>query len=231
MKMGDSLNVLAFDTTAASCSVAICGGGQILSEEQVILDRNHAEVLVPMIEHVLRESSMSYRDLDLLAVTTGPGAFTGIRVGLATAKGIALATNLPLIGISNFEVLAHSVPQFERKGKNILVLIETKRADFYACIYDEKIELKSKPSVVEPHRLKDFIEIGPTLIIGNARDRGLKIIQEMDKEISCSEYGLDLEAKILAELSIRKFNAGVNYAMPSPFYIKSPDVNTPSTKR
>ena len=148
------MNVLAFDTTASSCSIAVLQNKKPLAEKQKSLERGHAEFLVPLIEETLLEAKLSYQDLDLLAVTTGPGAFTGIRIGLATARSLAIACNLPLIGITNFDAIVNGISETERKGRKILVTLETKRLDFYVCLYNEDLSILIEPQTVEGSYLK-----------------------------------------------------------------------------
>lgn len=93
------MKLLALDTTLGACSAAVACGSPGTPDITGIYERReraHAEAIVPMIERALGDASLSYRDLDAIAVTTGPGSFTGVRVGIATARGLALATDLPL---------------------------------------------------------------------------------------------------------------------------------------
>ncbi len=99
-------SILAMDTAGGACSAALWRNGQVVASRFELLRRGHAERLVPMIEAVMAEGAMAYADLDCLAVTLGPGGFTGVRIGLATARGLALACGRPLVGVSNFQVLA-----------------------------------------------------------------------------------------------------------------------------
>ena len=98
--------ILAFDTTTSACTAAVCDGDTVVAERSVALERGHAEILLPMIEGVLADGSIGYRDLTGIAVTRGPGAFTGIRIGLAAARGLGLATGLPVAGVTTLEALA-----------------------------------------------------------------------------------------------------------------------------
>jgi tRNA threonylcarbamoyladenosine biosynthesis protein TsaB len=103
--------VLAFDTSAGACSAAVLGGdGTVLARRCEALERGHAERLLPMLRDVLAEAGVEIADLALLAVTIGPGTFTGIRIGLAAARGLALASGLPLVGVTSLEAVAASVP-------------------------------------------------------------------------------------------------------------------------
>jgi tRNA threonylcarbamoyl adenosine modification protein YeaZ len=98
--------VLAFDTSAARCAAALVFGGRVLAARDEATDRGHAERLLPMLEEVLAGAGRGWGDLDGLAVCTGPGNFTGLRVAVAAARGLALALGVPAVGVTAFEALA-----------------------------------------------------------------------------------------------------------------------------
>ena len=226
-----SLKVLAFDTTTSSCAITIWQNHQILAEEQRFIDRSHAEVLVPLIEAVLFEANLSYQELDLLAVTTGPGAFTGIRIGLATARSLAVVCNLPLIGITNFEALVNAIPESERMGCKILVVLETKRSDFYICMYDEYLSVLVEPRTIDGPGLGSLMLKGTLLLTGDAIERALPFLQVPGLQVvkSMSEYFVN--PGIVAELAVGIMGSGLVLDKPLPFYLKPPDVNLPNTPR
>ena len=88
------MKILAFDTALNACSVAIADDGQVLAHTHEKRRRGHAETLLPMIEDEMKKAGITYEDLDLLAVTVGPGTFTGLRIGLAAARGISIASRV-----------------------------------------------------------------------------------------------------------------------------------------
>ena len=100
--------VLAIDTALAACSAAVLdtGFGTILASESLPMTRGHAEALMPLIARVMEASGIAFADLDRVAVTSGPGSFTGLRVGIAAARGIALAAERPAVGISTLSAYA-----------------------------------------------------------------------------------------------------------------------------
>jgi tRNA threonylcarbamoyl adenosine modification protein YeaZ len=110
--------LLALDTTLASCSAALWADGQIVASERQLMERGHAEAIAPIVTRVMDKAGLGYGDLTAIAVTTGPGTFTGIRIGLALAKGLALASGVKLIGLTSLQAVA--VPLFGQ-GQDIIV--------------------------------------------------------------------------------------------------------------
>lgn len=126
------MKILAFDTAVMGCSVAVYDSSLDRSwVERLETERGQAEFLVPMIQSVMQKANVGFADLDLIAVTIGPGSFTGVRIGLATARALSLASGKPLVGISTLELL---LAQSGVTG-DALVLVDTKRDDFYGQVF------------------------------------------------------------------------------------------------
>ncbi len=117
--------LLIFDTGGAACSVAVWADGGVVAGRYEAMPRGQAERLLPMVEETLAAAGVAFGQLDAVGVTRGPGAFTGLRIGLAAARGMALALDIPAIGITTFEALAVRAPA------GCVVAIDTKRNDFF----------------------------------------------------------------------------------------------------
>jgi len=222
------LKVLAFDTATTFCSIVVWHNQKILAEQRKAIDRGHAEVLVPLIEATLLEAKLNYQELDLLAVTTGPGAFTGLRIGLSTARSLALACDLPLIGITNFEALANAIPKTDRRGYKILIVLETKRSDFYICLYDENLAVLIEPQTIDGPDLELLVKNVRLLIAGDAIERALPFVAFPNVKIVESTVGSYVNPAIVAKLAEGKISSGSQINKPLPFYLKPPDVKIPN---
>ena len=119
--------ILAFDTTMAACSVAVWRDGETLAHHHQAMAQGQAEALTPMIAAAMDEANVAFAALDRVAVTMGPGSFTGVRVGLAAARGFGLACKIPVIGATTGEVLAHRAAG----SGTVVSLVDTKRGDLY----------------------------------------------------------------------------------------------------
>lgn len=138
--------VLAIDTSTDAVSVAINNSKQLLAGAHVTSDRRHAELLAPMIENVCKQADIAMREVDVVAVDIGPGLFTGMRVGIASAKAIAQVLDVPIIGISSLDILARSVMATERV---VLSTIDARRGELYWAMYrnDQRDHLMSSVEV------------------------------------------------------------------------------------
>lgn len=103
------MRILAFDSTATAASVAICDNGKVVSEFFVNAGLTHSRTLVPMLDAALKNTDSDLKSIDALAISNGPGSFTGVRIGVAVAKGIAFAENLPCVEVSTLESMAYNL--------------------------------------------------------------------------------------------------------------------------
>ena len=144
--------LLAIDTAGPNCAVALArtslGRPPILARIEERVGRGHAERLPPMVEAALASAKAPYADLGRVAVTTGPGSFTGVRIGIAFARGLALALDIPAIGIGSLDALAYPLAQ---SGKGtIAAVLDAKRGEVYALVRD----MASGAALVEAQALR-----------------------------------------------------------------------------
>jgi tRNA threonylcarbamoyladenosine biosynthesis protein TsaB len=124
------VKILAVDTALGACSVAVLEGAKILAHRFVLMDRGHAEALAPMVDEAMRESGIAFASLGRLAVTTGPGTFTGQRVGLAFMRGLRVALKKPLTGVTTLAAMATQA-MVETKLNRAAAIHDAKRDEFY----------------------------------------------------------------------------------------------------
>jgi tRNA threonylcarbamoyladenosine biosynthesis protein TsaB len=220
------VKVLAFDTALAACSAAVWSDGAILAARLERLDRGHAEALMPMVEAVRTEAGLAYQDIDRLAVTIGPGTFTGLRIGLAAARGLALAIGRPLVGVTTLEALAAGVSEDERQGRSVLAVIDARRGEVYAQAFDAGLAPLVPPSlstVTGAARLAP----APLLIVGSGALLVQTALVADGKEARVSEAAETPDATVVAALAAGR--AVVSDEMPAPLYLRAPDARLPGT--
>ncbi len=233
--------LLALDAAGAACSVALWRDGCIVAHRFTAMRRGQAEHLVPMIETVMGAADTAYDALDALAVTVGPGGFTGVRIGLATARGLALALHRPLIGISNFDAVAAAVPAAARAGRLLAVVLDSKRHELYVEAFAPPADDDPRPlgpgqalgpgAAVPPDALAAWLPAGLVLLAGDAAPAALAALRRARRDASsASSPGLADAAQVAAIAAARPL-PHPDADMPLPLYLRPPDVTPPRTGR
>ena len=217
------MRVLALDTATSACSVALWHEGVVVARRFVRLERGHAEALAPMIRDVLSEAAIAATAIDRLGVTIGPGAFTGLRVGLATARGLALAIGRPLIGITTFEAIAHGLPD-DRIRHPVLIAVDSRRRELFLQRFDADLRTEGEPAVLDPESCAAWLPSGPLLVAGDGA-AALRAALAGRPGLSFLD-GLEVpDAAVMARL-IAGFDSRSGHR-PRPLYLRAPDVTLP----
>jgi tRNA threonylcarbamoyl adenosine modification protein YeaZ len=208
--------VLAFDCASSQCAATLLLGEDTILSKVEARDRGQAERLVPMLMELLAEAQMDFGNIDRVAVTTGPGSFTGVRVGLSAAMGLSLARDIPVIGIDSFTAFAASLPQ----TKNLAIVIESKRRELYWQIMDGS-------SMPRCDVVEDIVQALPHSVEIIGGDAAAKLENLLDKPVAMSQLpGPDMA--VVAQLA-RTMPTPENF--PGPFYVRPPDAKLPSSFR
>ncbi len=213
--------------------VAIAAGERVLSAERRAIAHGQAEALLPMVDGALRRARLAAGALDLIAVTTGPGSFTGIRVGLAAAQGIALGLDRPLIGVTGFEAAA-ALCRPDSVDCDLLVALESRRADLYVQIFAAAGQPLGAPAAVLPEALCGFVQaaLGAARKLAVAGDAAVRALAALDARPGAILVE-DREHRALGALraALRRWREGERGALPAqPFYLRPPDA-TPAAAR
>jgi tRNA threonylcarbamoyladenosine biosynthesis protein TsaB len=192
----------------------------------------HAEALLPMIDDIMSVTGLSAPALDCIAVTTGPGSFTGIRIGIAAARGVAFAGGLPLIGISSFEAVAETVPAAALGDRPLLVALESRRADLYIQLFDATRRPLSEPAAYLPQTLASASPAArgsAIMIIGDAVTRAAALLAE-HYDVATVATGLTPAAGALSA-ALRRWRRGERGDEVRPLYLRPPAVTVPGGYR
>ena len=208
------MKILAIDCTHGTCSAAFFDGEKVVSEIVEEMERGQAERLIPMVQDVLKKAEAGFSDVDAVAVTTGPGSFTGVRVGLAAADGIALAAGLPMIGVSVLEVLAWKIAVRHSDMKKVCLVLETKRDDYYAQCFEAEKPL-TEPSALSA---KDLSGLNGFFFAGNAVDR-LAAENGLPNDVIVS-----ITMPTAAEIAVFAAGKTPREEYPEPLYLREADV-------
>ena len=219
------MRILAFDTASSGCSAAVWEDGRIKARRHEVMGRGQSEALLPMILDTLATAGWSFSDVELLAVTVGPGAFTGIRIGLATARALSLASGRPCLGVTTLEAVAEGVPEAERKEARVLVALDTKRSDLYAQVFDGDLRPLDSAGAMRPEELTNVVAAGsPVVIVGDGAEAALPALAAGGIESRLSAASGIPDAALVAHLAGRKWCPGSILEPPAPVYLRRPDV-------
>lgn len=221
--------VLAFDTSGSASSAALYREDHLVAARFEIRNRGHAERLMPMIAEVLEEATMGYREITRLAVTVGPGSFTGVRVGLATARALALALDCPLLCLDSFSLLAkqaHESMGTEEDTPPLAVLIDSRRGDFFLRCHDSSGLALGLPEGCTPEALPTRLPDGPLRLAGDAAERALSLPALNRRPYHFVETARHCDARCLARWAAQP-SAPDESLSPAPLYLRAPDVSRP----
>ncbi|MDJ0949619.1 MAG: tRNA (adenosine(37)-N6)-threonylcarbamoyltransferase complex dimerization subunit type 1 TsaB [Alphaproteobacteria bacterium] len=222
------MRILAFDTAMNACSAAVSADGQVRARERVPMERGHAEALIPMVTRVMAEAGLRYAQLDRIAVTVGPGAFTGLRIGLAAARGLAIAAGIPVSGVTTLEALAHGADAGLRSGRPVLAVIDAKRADVYAQLFDPGLRPLSQPQSLLPDELPATLaDPGrPMLLVGDGASRAAPALIAAGLELEVASESQTPDPAVVAMLAAGRTDADQRSAVP--LYLRPPQATRPA---
>ena len=230
--MARSPTLLAMDAAGAACSVALWAEGRVAARRFAAMARGQSERLVPMIGEVMAEWGGGFADLDALAVTTGPGGFTGVRIGLATARGLALARRLPLIGVTSFEVSAAAATAAERSGRLGLAAIDSKRSEVFMQLFDGNLSPLGPAREIALAALDAALPRGPLMVTGDAAERAIAALADAGRSDAVAAVAAGpADAALLAERAALRDPAAAGVAAVQPVYLRAPDVTLPQPAR
>lgn len=208
--------LLALDTAGSAVTVALHDGARTLAEESVVDSRRHAETLTPLIDKVVSATGHRPSDLTDVAVGVGPGPFTGLRVGIATAVTLGLALDLPVHGVCSLDALAHAAAP--HAPADFVVATDARRKEVYWARYrliDGMTQrISGMPQVSRPAELPDEIRALP------AAGRGPVLYPD---DFAGALEPLDVPAGALASYTVQELAAGRELLPLQPLYLRQPD--------
>lgn len=193
----------------------------MVDQRVVMTERDQAKILAPLTQELVAAHHVSVQDIDRFAIATGPGSFTGLRVGLAFVRGLALATGKPAFGSDHFVCTQHAATP---GGAPVLMVMESKRAELFACLVGGQKRgayfMATAPQLVAQMREKNS-----TRLAGN----GVKHVLQLAPELAKNFVSLPPEACAIAAAQLAEQNAGdAAQSPPQPLYIREADVTFPT---
>lgn len=212
--------ILAFDTSYGKCSVALSKNDMLIEQISIFEDSVQAEKLVPTIEQILSNNNLNYQNIDYIATTTGPGSFTGIRIGLATARALSLASNIKPIAMTSFDLINFRINEHFKNYDYSIAVINAYRNQCYYLITDTKNKKVTTPLLIEN---KDFNQVINNLN-GNIVISGSALINlPLRSDITYLPRFPYPEARIMCRLAYTLISTKSYNSTLEPLYIRPPD--------
>ena len=222
------MNILAFDTCFDACSVCVAekreGGVLELASARERFETGHAERLLPMIDEVMAKAAVAFDDLNLIAVTVGPGTFTGTRIGVAAARALVLTTGLGVVGLSSLAVMADmAADEFGARpgGEDLAVAVDARRGEVYVQLFAPSgLTHKSQPMLLSVEDAARLGGEGPLLVIGSGGAAVADAGAREGRRVTARLPDLLPDASALAQMAA---HYAPGKTPPAPFYLRAPD--------
>lgn len=208
--------VLALDSAGSACSSALWRDGAVVARRFAIMARGQSEALIPMVQAVMAEAECTFPQVDLLAVSVGPGAFTGIRIGLSAARALALAADKPLAGITTTQAIAAAIPQSERLGRTVMVVVDSRRAELWVQLFSADLAPMGDIQALRPEQAALAVS-GPVVLAGD----GAALVAPLLPGARLAGCGY-VDAAQVAQLAAERWPDAV--LAPEPLYLRPADV-------
>jgi len=232
--------ILNIETATVVCSVALARDGQLIGLKESTSKNSHSSLLSLFMDEVIKSAGVEMADLDAIAISEGPGSYTGLRIGVAASKGLCFALDKPLIGVKTLQAMALGMTQFKKSRPNnecednILYcpMIDARRMEVYCAIFNERGEeiRETKAEVIDKNSFKEYLEKNMIVIAG---DGSLKCWTLFEKQLNAMFLeDFQASAKFMTGLSDEKFSNKKfeNLAYFEPYYLKDFVAGKPRVK-
>ena len=207
--------VLGLDASSDAAAVGLVKDGTLLCEYTVNNGKNHSVKLLPMIEEVLLKTGIAFSEIDVYACGVGPGSFTGVRIGVATAKGFAQSYQKPVIPLSSLQILAENISEYT--GLRI-PCIHARANELYCAAYNSLGEEILEPSVLTASELMEYLSGKECMLCGD----GVSFLENLGEQTRVAKPGASIiRGGAVAELGFRLLEKQKHYAEVAPVYLRA----------
>ncbi len=221
------MKILSINTSHGICSVALAEDGVLIAIKTDNEASKQAEILFLIINTMLQENNLSYADIGAIAVDIGPGSFTGVRIGLASARGITLAAKIPVIGVTGFEALAYAAKN-DATYENLLVVLDARRGQVFAQFFSK--DGASTEMLLDYESMAGFIKQHTDItIIGDGANLIEPLLQNTKISYSIIDEFKLPDAAMTVFKAFEKISSGNYGKNPTPLYIRTPDAKLPKS--
>lgn len=227
--------ILCIETSTPVCSVAIIDEISVISYQETDKKNSHSEILTVFIEDLLKEVNLKFTDLDAIAVSKGPGSYTGLRIGVSTAKGLCYALDIPLIAINTLQSMASGmIEKYQDKIQTpyyFVPMIDARRMEVYSAIYDINLNIvrKTEAEIIDESSFSEYLEKNKMIFFGDGSDKCKEVLNHQN---ALFEENIMPSAVYMAKLVNDKFikQEFEDVAYFEPFYLKDFIAGIPKVK-
>jgi tRNA threonylcarbamoyladenosine biosynthesis protein TsaB len=208
--------IILIETSTALCSTALAENGAIVSYKESSAPKAHASLTAVFIQEMLSERGLTINDCDAVCVSMGPGSYTGLRVGVSTAKGLCFGAGKPLIAVGTLDTL---VAQASGDYRFIIPMVDARRMEVYTAVFENGRQItETAPVIIDGNSFAEYLEQGPCLFIGDGAGKCADIIRHPDAHFcQCHPQASAMLSPALKAYKEKRFE---DVAYFEPFYLK-----------
>ncbi|QNF35314.1 tRNA (adenosine(37)-N6)-threonylcarbamoyltransferase complex dimerization subunit type 1 TsaB [Adhaeribacter swui] len=216
--------LLAIETSSSICSVALFHDQQLLALSELQIEKSHSSHITVLINQMIANCNLSMMDISAVAVSSGPGSYTGLRIGTSIAKGLCFSLNLPLLEVSTLHALASAQIQITPQAEKFLFcpMLDARRMEVYTCIVNHlgEEQFPIKPVILSSSTFEEYLVKQPILFFGSGATKFQTLIGNHSNGIFV--HSLPISAKYMGAIAYHKFNTQQyeDVAYYEPFYLK-----------
>ena len=218
--------IILIETSTALCSTALAEDGVITSYRESSAPKAHASLTAVFIEEMLSERGLSLAECDAVCVSMGPGSYTGLRVGVSTAKGLCFGSGKPMIAVGTLDTLVAQAAISDQSGNDgsigyryVVPMIDARRMEVYAAVFQNNIQItETAPVIVDENSFAEYLEQGPCLFIGDGAGKCADVIKHPNAHFcQCNPKASAMLSPAIQAYNEKRFE---DVAYFEPFYLK-----------
>lgn len=221
--------ILSIETSTTVCSVAMHDAGRLLALSEIHIEQSHAAKLAVLIDAIAEQTGTSLNQLKAIGVTSGPGSYTGLRIGTSTAKGLCYALGIPLLSVNTLELMASQVNRSNTGAALLCPMIDARRMEVYCLVQNAKSEVIQpvEAKIIDENAYSDLLQHHPVLFFGNGAAKCQELISHPNARFI---QGIYPSAADLGGLIFQKFQSGTfeDLVHFEPYYLKEFMIKKPA---
>ena len=216
--------LLALETSTTVCSIALFKDQQLLGASELQIEKSHSSHITVMVSQLVENCGVTLKELSAVAVSGGPGSYTGLRIGSSTAKGLCYSLDIPLLEVSTLYGLAAQVVAATPNPEHYLFcpMLDARRMEVYTCLLDSELQEVSpiEPVVLDEHTFEDKLKERPIIFFGSGAQKFKELVRDAAHALFID--GVLPSAKTIGQLALKKYEqkAFEDVAYYEPFYLK-----------